>query len=72
MRRWRRALGTLLILTPLMALIAYGLSRVLLGSMGIDIHWTSKGASYIAMTCSVLLLCACVVAGVQLRNGPKS
>jgi hypothetical protein len=72
MRRWRRALGTLLILTPLLVHIAYGLFGVLLGSMGMDIHWTSKGASYVAITCSVLLLGACVVAGVKLRNDPTS
>jgi hypothetical protein len=72
MRRWRKAFGTLLILTPLLVLIVFGLSGILLWSMGMDIHWTSRRASYVASTCSVLFLCACLVAGVKLRKGPKA
>ena len=64
----RRVIGTLLILSPLFALMAFVFLGVLLGSMGVDIHWTSKGASYIAMAFSIFALCACVMAGVHLRR----
>jgi hypothetical protein len=60
-RGWRGPIGTLLILTPLLVLIGLGLLGVLLGSMGMDIHWTSKAAFYVAMTCGILLLCGCVI-----------
>ena len=72
MRRWRRTIGTFLILTPLLFLIGGGLLGVLLGSMGMDIHWTSKGAFYVAITCSIVLLCGCVMAGIRLRKSPKT
>jgi hypothetical protein len=72
MRRWRRTIGTFLILTPLLFLIGGGFLGVLLGSMGMDIHWTSKAASYVAIMCSVLLLCACVATGFQLRKSPRA
>jgi hypothetical protein len=48
-RGWRRPIGTLLILTPLLVLTGLGLLGVLLGSMGMDIHWTSKAAFYVAI-----------------------
>ena len=69
---WRRPIGTLLILTPLLALVGLGLLPVLLGSMGMDIHWNSRWTFYVATTCSVLILCACVVAGVHLRRSPRT
>jgi hypothetical protein len=72
-RGWGRPIGTLLILTPLLVLIGLGLLDVLLGSMGMDIHWTSsKAAFYVAMTCSILLLCGRVMAGIRLRKSPKA
>jgi len=64
----RRVIGTLLILSPLFVLMAFPFFGVLLGSMGMDIHWTSKRASYIAMAFSIFVLCACVMAGVHLRR----
>jgi hypothetical protein len=64
----RRVIGTVLILSPLFALMAFAFLAVLLGSMGVDIHWTSKGASNIAMAFSIFALCACVMAGVHLRR----
>jgi hypothetical protein len=71
-RGWRTAIGTLLILTPLLVPIGLGLPGVLLGSMGMDIHWTSKAAFYVAITCSIPLLCGCVMAGIRLRKSPKT
>jgi hypothetical protein len=68
MRGWRRAIGTLLILAPLFVLICGGLLEILLGSVGMDIHWTSKAAFYVAITSLVLLLCACVATGIRLRK----
>jgi hypothetical protein len=64
----RRVIGILLILSPLFALMAFAFLGVLLGSMGVDIHWTSKGTSYVAIACFILALCACVMAGVHLRK----
>jgi hypothetical protein len=65
----RRVIGTLLILSPLFALMAFAFFGVLLGSMGMDIHWTSRVNSYVTIGCSVLALCACVMAGIHLwRN----
>ena len=52
----RTAIGTLLILTPVLVPIGLGLPGVLLGSMGMDIHPHSKAAFYVAITCSILLL----------------
>lgn len=71
---WRRPIGTLLILTPLVVLIGVGILGVLLGSMGmdIDIHWNSTWARYIATVCIVLLLCACVLCGIRLRRSPRA
>ena len=42
MQRWRRAVRTLLLWTSLVVFLLLGLSGVLLGSMGVDVHWTSK------------------------------
>jgi hypothetical protein len=64
----RRVIGTLLILSPLFAFTAFACLGVLLGSMGMDIHWTSKGASCITIACSIFALGACVMAGVRLRR----
>jgi hypothetical protein len=71
-RGWRRPIGTLPILTPLLIMVGLGLLGVLLGSMGMDIHWNSRGTFYVATTCSVLILCACVVAGVSLTKKPAN
>ena len=49
-----------------------GLLRVLLGSMGMDIRWTSRGTFYVAAMCSVLILCTCVATGVHLRRSPRA
>jgi peptidoglycan/LPS O-acetylase OafA/YrhL len=72
MRRWRKIIGTLLLWTPFLAFGLFSLSGVLLGSMGMDIHWTSDEAPYVAATCAVLLVCACVAAGLKLRKGAKT
>jgi hypothetical protein len=76
MKRWRRAVGTPLLWTPLVIFVLFGLSVVLLGSMGMDfywtVHWTSKEAPYIAGTCVILLVCACMAAGLKLRQGTET
>jgi hypothetical protein len=71
MQKWRRVIGTLLILTPLVLLLALILLAILLGSMGMDIHWTSKGRFYVTTACTFLTLCACIIAGVHLRRSAK-
>ena len=50
---------------------SFSLSGVLLGSMGMDIRWTSKKAPYVAATFAVLLGCACMAAGLKLRKGQR-
>ena len=45
MQGWRRAVRTLLLWTSLVVFLLLGLSGVLLGSMGVDVHWTSKESS---------------------------
>jgi hypothetical protein len=44
--------------------------------MGMDfywtVHWTSKEAPYIAGTCVILLVCACMAAGLKLRQGTET
>jgi hypothetical protein len=68
MQGWRKVVGTLLLWTPLLILVVFGLSGVLLGSMGMEVHWTSEASPYIVATCVVLLACACVAAGLKLRK----
>jgi hypothetical protein len=79
MQGWRRAVGTLLLWTPLVIFVLFlvifvlfGLSGVLAGSIWMDIHWTSKEAPYIAATCVILLVCISVAAGLKLRKGTKT
>ena len=69
MQVWRRAVGTLLLWTPLLIFVLFCLSGALLESMGMDVHLTSKKAFYIVTTCVVLLVVACVAAGLKLRKG---
>jgi hypothetical protein len=71
MQGLRGAVGTLLLWTPLVIFVLFGLSGVLLGSMGMDVHWTSKEAPYIAATSVLLLGCACVAVGLKLRKRTK-
>jgi hypothetical protein len=54
--RWRRAIGTVLVLAPLFVLIDYCLTAVLIGSLGMDIHIhrASKTAFYVAVTSFLL------------------
>jgi hypothetical protein len=54
------------------AFVLLGLSGGLLGSMGMDVHWTSKEAPYIAATCVALLVCVCLAAGLKLRKRTKT
>jgi hypothetical protein len=72
MGRWRRIIGTLLLWTPFLVFGLFSLSGVLLGSMGMDIHWASKEAPYVGAPCVVLFVCACVAAGLKLRKGTKT
>jgi hypothetical protein len=68
---WRRTIGTVLLLTPLWGSILFILTGILLGSMGMDIHWTSNKGAYIGWTTLVLAFSACVMAGVKLRRRPR-
>jgi hypothetical protein len=68
MRSWRRAAGTLLIAIPLLVLLALLPLCVLLGSLGMDIHFTSKAAAYIGISCFMVAMCGCVFAGIRLRR----
>jgi hypothetical protein len=45
---------------------------ILLGSMGMEIHFSSKAVSYVAMASTILILIACVAVGFRLRrrSGP--
>jgi hypothetical protein len=70
MQRWRRPLGTLLIWTPMLALAFCVFTGILLGSMGMDIHFTSKAASYLAMASTILILIACLAVGLRLQKRP--
>jgi hypothetical protein len=72
MQGWRRAVRTLLLWTPLVIFFLLGLSGVLQGSMGVDVHWTSKEAPYVITTWVVLLVCVCVAAGLKLRKGTNT
>lgn len=67
---WRRTIGTVLLLTPLWGFILFTLAGILLGSLGMDIHWTSNKVAYMGWTMLVLAFSACVMAGVKLRRSP--
>ncbi len=71
MQRLRVAAGTFLILIPLILLLSLPLLGIFLGAMGMDIHWTSKVSFYTTMVFAVVLLCACVLAGIRLRRSAK-
>ena len=68
---WRRLVGIVLILTPLIAIVCGALLGILLGSMGMDIHWTSKAASEVTISSAVLVLCACVAGGICLCKSSR-
>ncbi len=71
MARWRSWVGMLLILLPLLCvggMIALG---VLLGSMGMDIHWKSRAMFSVTVSALVAGLAACVALGVKLRKAGK-
>jgi fatty acid desaturase len=70
MQRWRRPLGTLLIWTPMLALGFRVFTGILLGSMGMDIHFNSKAVSYVAIAFTILILIAFVAVGFRLRRRP--
>jgi hypothetical protein len=72
MHRWRRSVGTLLLWTPFAIFIFFILFGVLLGSMGIDIHWTSKKSPYIVAICLVMFLGACLAVGRKLRKSAET
>ncbi|HEY3989057.1 MAG TPA: hypothetical protein VGM02_07150 [Acidobacteriaceae bacterium] len=70
LRTWRTAIGTLLVLAPLLVLAAMLQFGVLLGSLGMDIHWNaSKALGYAAVLCIGVTLCLCFILGIRLlRN----
>jgi hypothetical protein len=68
MQNWRRALGTILIAIPILFLLALIPVGVVLGSLGMDIHFTSKSAAHIVIFCFVIVMWGCVFAGTRLRR----
>jgi uncharacterized integral membrane protein len=71
MARWRVVFGNLLILIPFVVLAGGCLLGVLLGSMGMDIHWTSKMPFYVAAIFGVLIIFVSVISGVRLRRSAR-
>ena len=66
-------IGTMLILMPFCLVLAVALLGIMLGSLGMDIHWHgSRTLLYLMLLCMVLLLFACVIAGIRLRITEKS
>jgi hypothetical protein len=65
--RGRQALGVLFVLLPLLLLAVFPFSGILLGSLGVDIHWNASRASgYAVAFCIVLLLCVSLFVGWRL------
>ena len=63
----RSALGLLLLLFPLLILATVPFFGVLMGSLGMDIHWTaSKTSGYGAIACAVIMLCLSFLFGWRL------
>lgn len=63
----RSAVGLLLLLLPLLLLATFPFFGVLLGSLGMDIHWTASTASgYGAATCVAIVLCLSSLIGWRL------
>ncbi len=63
----RLVLGTILILVSLLPIAALPVSGVLLGSLGIDIHWNgSKLGGYVSLACTGLTLFCSFLAGLRL------
>jgi hypothetical protein len=69
-RTWRTAIGTLLVLAPLLLLAAMPVFSVLLGSLGMDFHWNGPRAlGYATVLCTGVALCVCFIIGIRLlRN----
>ena len=65
MQGGRKVVATLLLWIPLVIFVLFCLSGVLLASMGMDVHWTSKEAPYIVTTCVV---CSFAPAWRQVSN----
>ena len=65
----RSALGLLLLLFPLLLLATVPFFGVLLGSLGMDIHWTaSKTVGYGAVACAAIMLCLSFLFGWRLLH----
>ncbi len=79
MTKRRRFTGILLVLTPLIILLFGALLTLLLGSLGMDIHFEPKIPFSIAGVINVplLIMCvgipifvACVTSGIKLLKNP--
>jgi hypothetical protein len=70
LRTWRTGIGALLVLAPLLVLAAMPLFGILLGSLGMEIHWNaSRALGYTAVLCATVTLCLCFIIGIRLlRN----
>ncbi len=65
----KSVLGLLLLLLPLLLLATFPFFGVLMGSLGMDIHWTApKPVGYGAAACVALVLCFSSLAGWRLLH----
>jgi hypothetical protein len=72
-QRGRQALGMLFVLLPLLLLAAFPFFGILLGSLGVDIHWNASRASgYVVALCVVLSLCLSLLVGWRLLRYKNS
>lgn len=58
----------LLILLPLLCVVGMIVLGVLLGSMGMDIHWQSKAMFIMTVSALVASLVGCIALGFKLRE----
>ena len=69
----RSVLGLFLLLLPLLLLATLPFFGVLLGSLGMDIHWSaSRPAGYGAATCAAIVLCLSSLVGWRLLRARTS
>jgi hypothetical protein len=67
--RCTTVVGTMLMLGPVLLLLAMSLLGVVLGSLGMDIHWNgSRLLLCVIVACLAIALCSCFIAGWRLRG----
>jgi hypothetical protein len=69
----RMFVGTLMVLAPLLVMAALPLFGVLLGSLGMDIHWNaSRTLGGISALCLGIILCLSFIIGIRLLRSVKT